>query len=269
MTARNRQEEHLSEAQLNELVDGTMQPDEAALARSHLAGCSECEQRYQALFATVAALQQAPSLMPRRSFQLTPEQARIPDKEPSRIDRFVQRLVPGMPVIRAATLAVALLLVTVSALDVITNRDGATDQVVTTQMREQAPSESSSGEGGAQEAAQPAQAVATEPGMLGAASDSEPASEPQESESAADGAAPAVAPAPAVASPESEKAEVAEASPAPTASPSPVSASESSTGVSISPWRIAELALLLLLLWLVVSWVGRSRVEHEEDPGTQ
>ena len=73
-----RSEEHLTDAELNELVDGTLAATDTERAQQHLATCPDCDERYRTLLATVSALKSAPSIMPRRSFQLTPEQAKIP-----------------------------------------------------------------------------------------------------------------------------------------------------------------------------------------------
>lgn len=282
MPARDRRDHHLTDAELNELVDGTLAANDAERARSHLSTCVDCVERLQALEATVTALQQAPSLMPRRSFQLTPKQAQLPQPTPSWLDRFAQRLVPGLPAIRAATLAVILLLLSVTAIDIITHRNSTSEPVSTVQMsREigalptsqdaQAPLIESATESGA---AQVEQSAAPEPQVLGEASDS-----------AANGALgdaanqnPPAAPPPAAIPAESEVAPVpammaqeATASPMATrgavASPTPALSTGSGNGVSLSRWRIAELALLLLLLWLIVSWFGRRQMDDEEEAG--
>ena len=67
-------------------------------AQTHLDTCQECDERYRTLLATVSALKSAPGLMPRRSFQLTPEQAKLPAPKPSWVDRFAEWIVPGIPV---------------------------------------------------------------------------------------------------------------------------------------------------------------------------
>jgi anti-sigma factor RsiW len=276
----NRRDQHLTDTELNELVDGTLPASEAAAARAHLATCAECDERYRTLHATVSALRHSPSLMPRRSFQLTPEQAKLPQKAPSWLDRFAQRIVPGIPALRAATLAAALLLISVTAIDVITHRNGSSDQVPVTQMR--LPVETAPPAGGVNQAAEPAQVESTEAPLLGETNDSISSAsttggtEANETESgppqgalgaAASSAAPAPDSVPTFGATEVLPAMLepeATPSPSPLATASPVPApetEESSGGASISRWRIAELALLLLLLWLIVSWVGRSRVE--------
>lgn len=76
----NRRDEHLTDAELNELVDGTLAARDLTRAQTHLDACQECDERYRSLLATVSALKSAPALMPRRSFQLSPEQAKLPAK---------------------------------------------------------------------------------------------------------------------------------------------------------------------------------------------
>ncbi|MCO5220084.1 MAG: zf-HC2 domain-containing protein [Thermomicrobiales bacterium] len=143
---RNQSVNHLTDAQLNELVDRTLAEKDRVAAQEHLAGCEECNDRYLTLLATVDALQHAPSLMPRRSFQLTPEQAKRPEKRPSRFDRFANLLIPGIPAIKAATIAVALLLISVTAFDVLTDQSSVSDngQVTTMQDDAQHPAQSES-----------------------------------------------------------------------------------------------------------------------------
>jgi hypothetical protein len=160
-----RSEEHLTDAELNELVDGTMSSAETERAQVHLASCAECEERYRTLLATVAALKSAPSVMPRRSFQLTPEQAKLVPKQPSWLDRFSEWIVPGVPAIRAATLAIALLLLSVTAVDVITHRSNTSENAGPMVMRQAEPTQQ----------AIPAQAIDSAPTsevpILGAESD--------------------------------------------------------------------------------------------------
>jgi hypothetical protein len=54
--------------------------------------------------------------------------------------------------------------------------------------------------------------------------------------------------------------------PSPTAAPSPTPAERTNgDGGSISRWRIAEFGLLLLLVWLGVTWFGRTRVGDQSS----
>ena len=300
---RNRREEHLSDAELNELVDGTLAGRDLESARAHLTGCAECDERYGALLATVSALKQAPSVMPRRSFQLTPEQARLPEKRPSWLDRFAERILPGVPALKAATIAVALLLVSVTAFDVLTNQSGQSDRSSETSVLREADLPVST-----VEITQPA---ATEMPMLGESSEvlpdaaeadtapqdsetggsdigeSEPALEAAEpgdsgaaeSEAADDASFSSSAmqeapPAPAAAEQQSTIATSPTVEPTPTSTPEPTATATAtpatdadgwSAEFQLSWWRIAELGLLMLLIWLGVSWVGRSRVGRLDE----
>ncbi len=305
-----RSEEHLTDAELNELVDGTLAAQDVAHAEEHLASCADCDERYRTLQATILMLRSAPSVMPRRSFQLTPEQAKIPAKAPSWLDRFSEWIVPGVPAIRAATLAVALLLLSVTAIDVLTHRNGTTEQAGPAVMRQAEPTqpaapaqanqrvttaipaeqETGSGvtsveqPGGAADSA--AAQTETSGPMVSSALQS---SDTSETDSAA---APdqteenmgAEIPPPAAAMPQEEPsqmpASMAEVAPeasltvaaSESATPSPVPATppaaatatpgEHADGntMTVSRWRIAEFGLLLLLVWLGVTWFGRTRV---------
>lgn len=315
-----RSEEHLTDAELNELVDGTLSATETGRAREHLATCGDCDERYRTLLATVSTLKAAPSIMPRRSFQLTPEQAKAPAKEPSWLDRFSEWIVPGVPAIRAATLAVALLLLSVTAIDVITHRSETTEQAGPMVMRQAEPTQealpaqanqaaptsisdaqesgtgastanqpeaASGGAAAATEASGPMVSSAMQPANAAEAESADVAEDnnsavappapaaamPQEEPSQALGEAPAsMAEAAPIGSPGSIPTETATSSPVPTATASPVPLtstavpSTSSTeradtsGGAISRWRIAEFGLLLLLVWLGVTWFGRTRV---------
>ena len=287
----NRRDEHLTDAELNELVDGTLAGRDLERAQAHLAGCAECEARYQTLLATVSALKQAPSVMPRRSFQLTPEQAKLPEKQPSWLDRFTERLLPGVPAIKAATIAVALLLVSVTAFDVLTDQSSQNDMIPQTSVQREADLPAP--------AAENAQPAATDMPMLGESNESVPGtggsdtalqeSEPDDEsatdsdaadESFASSAMQEAPPAPAAAveQPTIAASPTAEptSTPAPTATPSPTATASPtatpapgsegwSAGFTLSWWRIAELGLLMILIWLVVSWVGRSRVGQLDE----
>lgn len=282
-TLPKRRDDHLTDVELNELVDGTLSGRDLERVNAHLTTCQECDERLQTLRAVVFAMQQAPSLLPRRSFQLTPDQAKLPEKTPSWIDRFAERILPGVPAIKLATIAVALLLVSVTAFDVLTDQSGQGDMSLQPQVMREADLP-------APEQAQPA---ATEIPMVGESSDSVPAadSDSANEESATGGGADSAAdtesadesftssamqevpPAPAAAI---EQAEVA----SPTSEPTATSLSTATVTATATPtpdetgwsaelklswWRIAELGLLMILVWLIVSWVGRRNVESLDD----
>ena len=279
---RNQPNEHLTDAELNELVDGALSAGETERARMHLATCADCDERYRTLRATVSALRTAPSLMPRRSFHLTPAQAEQPERVPGPFDRFSEWLLPGLPIIRAATLAVALLLISVTAIDLIIHRDSGQESAgpalmqMAPQDQESEPALMREGEG------ETSVAIPTNIGAVtsGGAGKTPPAS--TSIQSAADdsvseptGASESVAPAPADISDDAELGEsmapalqavppatpaVTSPVPSPAATPA-VDAESGRGGASVSRWRIAELGLLLLLLWLGVSWLARSRAD--------
>ncbi|MEZ4507228.1 MAG: zf-HC2 domain-containing protein [Thermomicrobiales bacterium] len=294
----NRPQDHLTDAELNELVDGTLAGRDADKAQAHLAGCASCEERYQTLLATVTALRQAPSVMPRRSFQLTPAQARLPEPKQSWLDRFAERLLPGVPAIKAATIAVALLFISVTAFDVLTNQSAQESMGPTTVKQEadvpaptfEAPQTAATEPSGRVETAGNAapepdsalQESATGGGAQTAAETSDEPDGESMSESAADSApvedgftssamqeapaAPAAAMEPGLASPTAEPTATptptpeATATATPTATPAPASDGWSSE-FTLSWWRIAELALLMILIWLIVTWFGRRGVD--------
>ena len=286
----NRRDEHLTDAELNELVDGGLTGRDLERAQAHLASCQECDERYQTLLATVAALKQAPSLMPRRSFQLTPEQAKLPDPVPSRFDRFADWIVPGIPAIKLATIAVALLFFSVTAFDVLTNQSGQDDLNQSSSVQREADLPAP--------AAENPLPASTEAIILGESNDSiSGASDTdialQESESTGGAAEPeaasdsvsssAIQEAPAApaaafeqpglaASPSAEST----ATPAATVAPGPIASPSASPpsgpasergndGFNLSWWRIAELGLLMILVWLLVSWIGRARVGNIDE----
>ncbi len=261
-----RRDDHLSDAELNELVDGTLSGRESERAHAHLEGCADCDERYRTLLATVSALRNAPSLMPRRTFQLSPEQARRPEPPPGRFDRFSEWIVPGASVIRTATLVVALLLLSVTAIDLITHRGGNQEsagpvfmQESGTQLQSTAPTDSEP------PAAAPMLGEAEFSATDVPSEESAPVLRAAESASDTAESSPGALAAMAPASMES-------ASPIATASPgsaTPVpDTGEPQEGGAISRWRIVELGLLMLLLWLGVSWIGRTRVGNhsETDP---
>jgi len=261
-TQPTQRDDHLSDAELNELVDGTLSGRESERAQAHLARCAECDERYRTLLAAVSALRNAPDLMPRRTFQLSPQQAKLPEPAPGRFDRFSEWIVPGASVIRTATLVVALLLLSVTAIDLITNRGGNQESAGPALMQDAGILLQST-------ALTDSEPPAAAP-MLGEAETSAtevPAEENAPVLRAAESASDAAESSPALQS-AMAPAPVQTASPMPTASPVPPEstndAGERSAG-AISRWRIVELGLLMLLLWLAVSWIGRTRVGNHTE----
>lgn len=281
----NRRDDHLTDAELNELVDGTLAGRELERSQAHLASCQECDERYRTLLATVSALKQAPSVMPRRSFQLTPEQAKLPDPVPGRFDRFADWIVPGTPAIKLATIAVALLFISVTAFDVLTNQSGQDDLSPSSSVQREADLPAP--------AAEIAQPEATEAIVLGESNES--TSDSSDVDGAAEGNGPGSSATESEPSDESFSSEAMQEAPAPaaavqlpvtvasptaepTSTPIPTATSEPTASATPAPeddgwrteftlswWRIAELGLFMILVWLLVSWIGRSRVGNLDE----
>ncbi|TXG81537.1 MAG: hypothetical protein E6R14_07735 [Thermomicrobiales bacterium] len=238
--------------------------------------------------------------MPRRSFQLTPEQAKLPEPKHGCIDRFAERLLPGVPALKAATIAVALLFISVTAFDVLTDQSAhdsmgpsaiqreadlpapaaeapqtaATELPVLQDTAGGAPPaetdsdgllEESAPTGGAENASAPSTEAASGAAPE-AASESESADESFESSAMQEApAAPATTLELAPASPTAEPTAAATSAPEPPATSTPTAtpvpdSSDGKGGFSLSWWRIAELSLLMVLIWLIVTWIGRRGV---------
>ncbi len=115
--------QHLDAETLSAYVDGRLDAADRGVASAHLGGCDDCRRELAELRATVLLLRGLPQYAPRRSFQLGAEHA--PAGGASRWARFL----PALPALRAATVAVAVLLVVVTTGDLVTNRGGETDNV--------------------------------------------------------------------------------------------------------------------------------------------
>lgn len=270
---------HLSDATLNDFASGRL--DEAARASvlRHAAACPECAGALRDYTALRGALGSLPAPRLRRSFQLSEEQARV------KVRRRLPTLASALPALRAATIAVALLLLVVAGVDRLTAPGGkapsnanfaamaAPTQTATSVAinsvsdgaANTTPTQASLGEtSGAEsrsETSQAASAIAPAPasGSLNAGSASE-------------GAAPSNAAAKIALPPEATPASSPSVAPTTAPSPSPtpiatpaVAIAAASSGSDRMGWRVAELGLGLLLLWLLVSYVGawqssRSRI---------
>lgn len=110
---------HLTDEVLRAYLDGDLDPGDRVGAAAHLATCPHCRRDLADIRATVSLLRGLPQARPRRSFQLGPDHAR--DRQP-RWQRWFARLIPALPALRAATAGVALLLLAVTAGDLLTNR---------------------------------------------------------------------------------------------------------------------------------------------------
>jgi hypothetical protein len=275
---------HLNLETLNAFADNQLSTAEREWASAHLVSCEVCRGELQSLQATTALMKTLPDPQPARSFQLGPEYAAGKDAEKT---SWIERLLRGMPALRTATAAIAMLLVVVIAGDVLTNRNNGTTeraapavvQTTSTSARAVAPATSTA------EASSLFQAPLTE-GQSAEPTQAPPSAAQQkesttESNSAADAAvanteaaaekdqiqaAGAAAPQEEPASPPPPNP-TATAQPtatiAPTSTPEPTATSTpvppSSAGTSNNDernWRIVEVALVLILAWLVVTWIG-------------
>lgn len=254
---------HLSPDVLSAYIDDQLSPAERESAARHLAACTACQHELAELRATVRLLHGLPQVRPHRSFTLDPAQTEAV-RYPPETSRFGRLL----PVLRVATVVVAVLLVAVVAGDLIDH----------------------SGQNGGQQAAAPnvgapafEQIAGTKPAattshqrsaVMPAATHPPVAS----SEQAPAAAAPAQTPpavfgarAPSV-TPTATPPATAPATPTATAT-SPATATTGGSGSGTigtshqdrpSGWRIAEIALGLLLVWLAVSWIGLVRLRNRD-----
>lgn len=106
--------QHLDTDALSAFLDDRLDGNLNTAATGHIAACPDCRRELAELRATVSLLGGLPQYRPRRSFTLGSEYA-----HPVRTNRLI-RLLPMLPALRAATIAVFLLLVGVGAADVLT-----------------------------------------------------------------------------------------------------------------------------------------------------
>lgn len=102
---------HLPDDILNAWIDDVATPAERAIVDDHIAGCDTCQQRLRELRGVKTMLGDLPEIAPRRSFTLTPDQAKKPS--PIRESAAPSRILRLLPIVRslgvAAMLAVLVL----------------------------------------------------------------------------------------------------------------------------------------------------------------
>jgi len=113
--------QHPDTETLSASLDGRLAAWERETVAMHVASCSDCRRELTELRATVLLLNDLPRYEPRRSFQVSPRQLR---PAPGESWAWFTRLLPALPALRTATVAVAILLMVVSAGDVLVHRNG-------------------------------------------------------------------------------------------------------------------------------------------------
>jgi anti-sigma factor RsiW len=293
-----RGERHLSLETLTAYADGQLSAKEQNEATTHLASCAFCQEELRSLQATATLMRSLPESQPTRSFQLGPEYAKNVRPETAKAG-WLERLLGGMPALRTATAAVAMLLVVVVAGDMLTNNtsnehpQGVQVPASTSNPVIAAPATNTAQSSTlfqsnvtAPESAQPTlvapavqqkevttEEAQTESAPANAASgESDRATSADESQNDQIQAAGAAAPAEMTATPEPTST----ATPRPTATVEPTatlaptltatSVPASTSGTTNNDernWRIAEIALSLLLAWLIVTWIGLKRLRRD------
>lgn len=254
--------QHLDGEALSDYLDDALEPDERTAATAHLKACGDCRRELAELRATVALLRGLPQYRPRRSFQLGREHA------PRAGVGFWERLLPAL---RAATIAVAVLLVVVSAGDLVSSRlgddDAAFEAPVAPNLANQAPAAvTATGDRALQdmdelgEVPSFADAVTSEAGDGARYRD---VREAVDDEFVGDSVTGAVAePPPADLLPAPAPAAPADSVASGDAASQPESRTTADGRKRPSAWRIAEVALVLVLFWLLVSLVGLQRLRR-------
>lgn len=252
---------HLTNTALNESLDGSLPDQATGLVRGHLTGCDACASRRAELAQTISLVRSLPAVEPGRTFEIAPSPERAPT--PQTKSWFQGVLSPSFPALRVAVAAVFLLLAGVTTADLVTQRDDQPDQVAMVADTPAARSDSVSMQ--APPATQPLPA-APQDQIEAVESEDVLRTEPSEalSEPAADSESDmfdADQTEDASADPTQAQPPTPQPSPSATAAPPEERADASDESDGLSNWRIAEIALLLLLFWLIVTWLGLERIK--------
>lgn len=259
--------EHVCDALLSAFINKEIDDDPVARAAGdHLARCDACRRKLQDLRGVVSLLAELPHPEPPRSFRLTP--AMVPVR-PLRRDRGYIRLQQGM---RWAAAVAAVLLLLIFGTDIVIHRAGVpaagtmstASQPVST-AAERATDAGDHAEGGPYSDTGAAKGpAASAAGGLGIGSAAPPAAEAPAAEapaatrgkagSAVPGAASGSAMEPAPAGTALHAPEASPATESDQATPAiAMQAEPASTGRTLpSTWALVELALALIVVWLLV-----------------
>ncbi len=238
---------HLDLGTLTAHLDRELSDPDQREADRHLRQCADCRQELNELRATVTLLNGLPQYAPRRSFRVGSAHAVRPSG-----GGWLARLLPALPALRAATAAAAILLLLVVAGDLFTSigDERTISEPVSAPQQDfdaGAPANQVADDGGEAELEEAA------PGGNGTNSIAE-SSETAAAPNAARQPAPANAATSGIATPPTSGEATDDLGGAGTA------VAESTDGPSL--WRIAQLALGLLLLWLIVTVVGLERLRR-------
>ena len=240
---------HLSEDELSEYISGDISDlDDLRRLQAHLETCSSCRERLSELRAVVWLLRGAENPVPSRSFRLDSSMVSAPVV---RIDPWIVRVQPALR--RLTAIAAAFLLFLVVA-DVLAHQNA--HQVGTRSEAFSAATQSTSGSA-AMSAAAPALSVATN-----GSSDAHPASATPVSgvAAAAVDAATTEAGTPVTSAGEAPVATSGQQEV--TLSPPPSAVKSSST----SYWRLVELAVGVVVTWLLFLTFALPKLVHQREP---
>ena len=257
--------QHLDVDALSAYLDRQLTPEEMAAARAHLATCSACGRELAELRATVALLRELPQYLPRRTFQLGRTHARRRAGRGA-LGGWFERLVPAVPALRIATVAVAVLLVAVIAGDLVSNRGAGPELVLQTGdqpaelVNAPAPDDALDAAPAPAMQAPAAEQARSRPAAIPTTSQPDADEEAASfAESAAEAGTESTVPASSMAGDDRAEDAPGVVSPAPAAEPEPASPPPSG-------WRLAQVGLGLALLWLIVSLAGVAWLRRDQSP---
>lgn len=124
---------HLADDILNAWIDGVATPDEHEIVQHHLATCETCARRADELHGVKAMLATMPEVAPRRSFALTPDQAKKPT--PIRERTTASNIIRLLPIMRTLSVAAMLAVLILGGSLLLNQEDGIFSSGVTNEMQ--------------------------------------------------------------------------------------------------------------------------------------